>query len=167
METTTRAVGIIGKQAVQEAVKQAEEIRHKRTDKVWMTSQLKDACFRFVSELSASDIKKGEQLVAQLSHKIVSQKGLAAYQMVLNESFLAAFQKDPFTTMELAILNLLRTMFVANEGISMVEHCDRINPSDNVLDPNDDVRITINFHNGEQMQLSWLFERGAWRLSDF
>ncbi len=147
-------------------LKKTDDVLKRQKDADWMSKQLQRSCDRFMHEMSSGSPNL-DRLVPLISNELILRKGLPALGMVQNPLVMEVFAKDPYTGMQLSLLLFLQEAIGALKGVASSEHCANINPSDEVTDPDKDVRITIDFRSGKHSEFSWRFDRGSWRLSDF
>jgi hypothetical protein len=158
--------------AVAEALKRAEEILEHEDDREWRTEKLKDACRRFMSE-AASVSANAPFLKSALSHELVAEYGYEAYgAIVVMADFEGAryvikiFANDPLEAFRGSLVISIRAMFRRGGGLAADEKCERVNPNDDVMKPDANVRIMVSRKDGQNIEFTWVYHNG-WYLRDF
>jgi S1-C subfamily serine protease len=153
-------------QLLQAAVRNAETVIANRTNRKWMTEQLKDTCYRFVSEMSSSQ-PRPERILSVFTFNLVAEKGALVYEQEYNSEVRKVFFEDPLKGIQTALVLHLHKAFESSGGAAKAEHCERVNPGDDVLSSKDPVRTLVSLGNGKTADLSWRYELGSWHLSGF
>ncbi len=159
-------------EAIESALKQAEEIRERRNDKSWLTGQLKDTCRKFLDELQSSS-PNYKFLQSIISNELAANEGHALYRTIMaNSDFLSArmvagaFLTDPLETFRSAIVANLKAMMAVYHGKTADERCEQVNQNDDPLNQDGNVRIMVAFQNGKKVEFVWRLD-GGWKLLDY
>jgi hypothetical protein len=148
---------------VRQVVEKAESVLANQANRKWLTDQLKETCDHFVSELNSA-YPSADRLIFPLSHHIVSELGVGAFDSNNDSRLKEHFSTAPFRVLQIAIANLLFMEMKSRGGVVKGEHCERVNTADDVLKTSEDVRVLVSLQDGSSVDLNWRFERGSWRL---
>ncbi len=73
----------------------------------------------------------------------------------------------PGQAMQAALVFAIRNDIQSHKGVSAYEKCEKINPSDDVLVSNRDVRTPFEFRDDNSGELSWRNKMGFWQITNY